>query len=172
MLGLKDIKIIVQQNVWRILILLSIRKKETCRKRYGSEYLMGSDYYKKKIKKKQNFNDMDMSIIMTKKKLNEQDWGDMVENGNLKKQLKIEKETNLKKYGVEKSICFYRNSRENKENKFGKNMVVVYNQQNPEIRKRSIEARRKKYGKLTIAFKYNDNRLFDSSWELAYYIWL
>lgn len=69
------------------------------------------------------------------------------------------KETCIKKYGVD-SIAKDLNIRKIAQNTLFNNYGVLHNMQSKEIRDRS----KKKYS-------YN-NIMFDSSWELAYYIWL
>ena len=146
------------------------KKKETCRKKYGSDYMMGSDYYMTKSRETK-LRKYGHEYYFDKEK-SKQTRINKYGGWESDETTKHRKETNLKKYGVENPFASKEIQEKIKKTNLEK-YGVEYNQQNQEIRKRSIETRRKKYGKLTIAFKYEyDNRLFDSSWELAYYIWL
>ena len=76
-----------------------------------------------------------------------------------KQSLKKQNETNMKKYG-----CKWGFQNEIIKNKSKKTNMEKYgcsnSMQNPDIRKKS-----------QLKYSY-DNKTFDSSWELAYYIWL
>ena len=84
----------------------------------------------------------------------------------------IVKDTNKQRYGSEwlvQSDYFVEKAKETNNKKFG----TDYNYQNKEWIKKSLLTRQERYGDISFNRKYRYNETwFDSSWELAYYIWL
>ncbi|MDR2436606.1 MAG: hypothetical protein LBD17_00825 [Endomicrobium sp.] len=97
-----------------------------------------------------------------------------VEHTSQRKEVKEkQKQTNLKKYGVTMATNNQK-IREKSEKTLLKKYGVKNCQQNPEIRQKTEQTFIKNYGCKKICwfrkYKYN-NIIFDSSWEVAFYIW-
>lgn len=139
----------------------TIEKREhTTMQKYGSKNIRNSDHYVKKTKltKIARYNDENYNNRSKAKETCLKKYG--VENPFQSDEVKNKiKQTNLVKYGVE-NILKLNSTIEKIKSTNLQRYGYEWPQQNPDIRKKQ-------------QYKYTfDNKKFDSSWELTYYIWL
>lgn len=177
------------------------KKKKTCLEKYGNEYAIGSEKIRNKINKtfEEKFNgntpfaseevqrkayESDLknhggvfhsktNKCKNKAKETCRDKYGKEAGGLTEESFKKRKETNLKKYGVEETFASKNNKDKRKETMLEK-YGVEYSMQDVNIRKKVLKNRYDATGHMypvMKGYRYDDKN-FDSSYELAYYIWL
>ena len=147
-----------EEKVKRIIEYLNLpsaeKYKQTCLRRYGVENAFQTEEVKNKISetniKKYGFKSFNQSPQSREKY----------------------KQTCLRRYGVE-NVSQSEEVKKKKEDTFLKHFGSKCNFSSKELREKYQQICIDKYGTSVISYKYNyDNTYFDSSWELAYYLYL
>lgn len=155
--------------------IIKNKTKQTCLEKYGTEHYVQTEEFKEKLE--QTLIDRFGSLESAYKQISNKTKQTYLEKYGVESNLQLEetknkiKETNLEKYGVE----YYLQSKDLKEkskqtslNRYG----VEHASQSDIIKEKARKTKLEKYGKLHFNHKYLfNNELFDSSWELAFYIY-